>query len=243
VPTYLTADQLSRDLALRDLTDPNGGAHAVQLLVDRAADALVTAWGVVNEEVRSASAVVVVGHPGGSQRRATRRSRSRLLRRHGRRSRVAGSAPSPHRGHRRQRSALCVPWRQPRRGRCARRSGFVAVPARPTTDHAAAAHPRPVRRPRSNRRSRVASAACPHAESPCASGLAAAPRLVPAVRSHDKVNEPTEVHRRSNLVAGRRRPRTSARARRPTHYGKPGASARPMLTPSRALRLVGRGSR
>jgi hypothetical protein len=62
VPTYLTADQLSRDLALRDLTDPNGGAHAVQLLVDRAADALVTAWGVVNEEVRSASAVVVVGH-------------------------------------------------------------------------------------------------------------------------------------------------------------------------------------
>jgi phenylalanyl-tRNA synthetase alpha chain len=45
VSTYLTPDQLERDLALRDLTDPDGGSHAIQLLVDLAADALTRAWG------------------------------------------------------------------------------------------------------------------------------------------------------------------------------------------------------
>jgi phenylalanyl-tRNA synthetase alpha chain len=45
VPTYLTADQLAGDLALPDLTDPGSGPHAIQLLVDLAVDALVTAWG------------------------------------------------------------------------------------------------------------------------------------------------------------------------------------------------------
>jgi phenylalanyl-tRNA synthetase alpha chain len=44
VPSYLTAAQLARDLAVRDLTDPNAGLQAVQLLVDRAAEALVNAW-------------------------------------------------------------------------------------------------------------------------------------------------------------------------------------------------------
>jgi phenylalanyl-tRNA synthetase alpha chain len=44
VPTYLTTDQLERDLALRDLTDPSAGPHAIQSLVGVAADALVAAW-------------------------------------------------------------------------------------------------------------------------------------------------------------------------------------------------------
>jgi phenylalanyl-tRNA synthetase alpha chain len=44
VPTYLTTDQLERDLALRDLTDPSAGPHAIQSLVAVAADALVAAW-------------------------------------------------------------------------------------------------------------------------------------------------------------------------------------------------------
>jgi phenylalanyl-tRNA synthetase alpha chain len=45
MPTHLTADQLARDLALRDLTDPNDGPHAIQSLVDIATDALANAWG------------------------------------------------------------------------------------------------------------------------------------------------------------------------------------------------------
>jgi phenylalanyl-tRNA synthetase alpha chain len=43
VPTYLTTEQLARDLALRDLTDPGAGPHAIQLLVALAADALAAA--------------------------------------------------------------------------------------------------------------------------------------------------------------------------------------------------------
>lgn len=42
--TYLTPDQLDRDLALRDLTDAGAGPHAVQQLVDLAANALTRAW-------------------------------------------------------------------------------------------------------------------------------------------------------------------------------------------------------
>jgi phenylalanyl-tRNA synthetase alpha chain len=41
----LTRDQLDRDLAVRDLTDPDQGHHAIQLLVDLAVDALASAWG------------------------------------------------------------------------------------------------------------------------------------------------------------------------------------------------------
>ncbi|MFG2696511.1 hypothetical protein [Kitasatospora sp. NPDC048407] len=43
-PRPLSADQLARDLAVRDLTDPAAGPHGVQLLVDRAADALARHW-------------------------------------------------------------------------------------------------------------------------------------------------------------------------------------------------------
>lgn len=42
--TVLTQDQLQRDLALRDLTDPATGLHAIQLLVDIAVGALVATW-------------------------------------------------------------------------------------------------------------------------------------------------------------------------------------------------------
>ncbi len=45
MPTYLSPDDLARDLALRDLTDPDSGPHAIQLLVDLAADALSDTWG------------------------------------------------------------------------------------------------------------------------------------------------------------------------------------------------------
>lgn len=45
MPTSLTPEQLQRDLAVRDLTDPESGTHAVQLLVKRAVSALRAAWG------------------------------------------------------------------------------------------------------------------------------------------------------------------------------------------------------
>jgi len=41
----LTPDQLARDLAVRDLTDPDEGPHALQLLLDAAVAALADAWG------------------------------------------------------------------------------------------------------------------------------------------------------------------------------------------------------
>lgn len=46
----VSADQLSRDLAVRDLTDPAEGPHSIQLIVDRAVRALAQLWGC---EVRS----------------------------------------------------------------------------------------------------------------------------------------------------------------------------------------------
>ena len=57
MPTHLTADQLARDLALRDLADPADGPHAVQLLVDTATNALCGAW---NCEVRRSTGDRVV---------------------------------------------------------------------------------------------------------------------------------------------------------------------------------------
>ncbi len=43
-PVPLSAEQLARDLAVRDLSDPAEGPHALQLLVDRAAEALSGHW-------------------------------------------------------------------------------------------------------------------------------------------------------------------------------------------------------
>ena len=47
--SYLDPAHLQRDVDLRDLSDPEEGPHAVQILVDRAADGLARAW---NCEVR-----------------------------------------------------------------------------------------------------------------------------------------------------------------------------------------------
>ena len=41
----LSPEQLTRDLAIRDLTDPSQGAHAVQLVQERAVHALADRWG------------------------------------------------------------------------------------------------------------------------------------------------------------------------------------------------------
>jgi phenylalanyl-tRNA synthetase alpha chain len=40
----LSTEQLQRDLAVRDLTDPEQGPHAIQILLDRAVAALAGAW-------------------------------------------------------------------------------------------------------------------------------------------------------------------------------------------------------
>lgn len=41
----LSPEQLGRDLSVRDLTDPGGGPHAIQILLDRAVRALAGRWG------------------------------------------------------------------------------------------------------------------------------------------------------------------------------------------------------
>ncbi|MEU9074659.1 hypothetical protein ACFYUY_09725 [Kitasatospora sp. NPDC004745] len=45
VPARLSPEQLARDLAVRDLTDPAAGPHAVQLVLARAVEALAALWG------------------------------------------------------------------------------------------------------------------------------------------------------------------------------------------------------
>jgi phenylalanyl-tRNA synthetase alpha chain len=40
----ISSDQLARDLAIRDLTDPAAGRHAIQLLIDLAVAALTAVW-------------------------------------------------------------------------------------------------------------------------------------------------------------------------------------------------------
>lgn len=44
MPAALTPDQLHHALELRDLTDPEAGSHAIQMLVDVAVDALAQTW-------------------------------------------------------------------------------------------------------------------------------------------------------------------------------------------------------
>ncbi|MGH9222693.1 MAG: hypothetical protein ACRD2W_02570 [Acidimicrobiales bacterium] len=46
MPSALTREQLARDLAVRDLTDPAQGPHAIQLLMDAAVHRLAAAWDV-----------------------------------------------------------------------------------------------------------------------------------------------------------------------------------------------------
>jgi hypothetical protein len=44
IHSTLTASQLARDLAVRDLTDPPEGDHAMQLLIDAAVISLAGTW-------------------------------------------------------------------------------------------------------------------------------------------------------------------------------------------------------
>jgi phenylalanyl-tRNA synthetase alpha chain len=44
MPVLLSPEQLGRDLSVRDLTDPGGGPHAIQILLDRAVQALARRW-------------------------------------------------------------------------------------------------------------------------------------------------------------------------------------------------------
>ena len=57
--TYLRPEQLRLDLALRDLSDPAEGRHAIQILVDRAVAALSRAWGCEVRWCRGARVVPV----------------------------------------------------------------------------------------------------------------------------------------------------------------------------------------
>lgn len=59
MPSYPTLEQLAPDLALRDLTDPETGPHAIQLLVDAAAGALSDAWGCVQRPSPGPRVVVI----------------------------------------------------------------------------------------------------------------------------------------------------------------------------------------
>ena len=45
MPITLTPEQVAHDLAIRDLTDPSEGDHALQLLIDNATTALSSTWG------------------------------------------------------------------------------------------------------------------------------------------------------------------------------------------------------
>lgn len=44
MPSHLSSSQVRRDLAIRDLTDPAAGQHAIQMLMDRAVTALQQRW-------------------------------------------------------------------------------------------------------------------------------------------------------------------------------------------------------
>jgi phenylalanyl-tRNA synthetase alpha chain len=56
----LSADELRRVLAIRDLSDPSQGPHAMQLLVERVTARLVSSWGA-ELRIRRGSPIVSVG--------------------------------------------------------------------------------------------------------------------------------------------------------------------------------------
>lgn len=60
MPNPISAEQFARDLALRDLTDPNAGPHAVQALATRAATSLTGAWRCAEQWHRGSRVVSVV---------------------------------------------------------------------------------------------------------------------------------------------------------------------------------------
>jgi len=79
--TYLTHEQLRRDLAIRDLSDPAEGAHAIQILIGRAVDSLARAsdcevrWCRGNRIVPVADNYDRLGYPAAAITRETRYTR------------------------------------------------------------------------------------------------------------------------------------------------------------------------
>lgn len=78
----LTPEQLARDLSLRDLTDPDAGPHAVQVIVDSALAALRVLWPSTSTRVHRGDRVVTVadnytdlGYPADAAARDARYSR------------------------------------------------------------------------------------------------------------------------------------------------------------------------
>ncbi|OKI17684.1 hypothetical protein [Streptomyces sp. CB03911] len=59
MPARLSAEQLARDLSIRDLTDPAAGPHALQLVLDRAVDTLANHWGCEVRRCRGERTVTV----------------------------------------------------------------------------------------------------------------------------------------------------------------------------------------
>jgi phenylalanyl-tRNA synthetase alpha chain len=92
MPTTITPAELGRALALRDLTDPERGPHAMQLLVDTIIHALERAWGCPVHTYRDGPIVTVednygvLGYPPDAPAREARYSRyvdgQRMLRAH-----------------------------------------------------------------------------------------------------------------------------------------------------------------
>jgi phenylalanyl-tRNA synthetase alpha chain len=81
MPATLSPDDVAAALALRDLTDPARGAHAVGLLLDAAVDALAARWGCTVRVLRSSPVVTVednydrLGYPRSAVTRDARYSR------------------------------------------------------------------------------------------------------------------------------------------------------------------------
>jgi phenylalanyl-tRNA synthetase alpha chain len=81
VTAALSPDQVAAALALRDLTDPAQGTHAVGLLLAAAVDALATRWGSTVRVLRPSPAVAVednydrLGYPAAAITRDARYSR------------------------------------------------------------------------------------------------------------------------------------------------------------------------
>jgi phenylalanyl-tRNA synthetase alpha chain len=81
MPTYLSTEQLSASLGMRDLTDPAAGPHAMQELLDSVVEALTSSWGVPERLLRISSLVPVednydrLGFDTGAITRDTRYSR------------------------------------------------------------------------------------------------------------------------------------------------------------------------
>jgi phenylalanyl-tRNA synthetase alpha chain len=92
MPSTITQPELARALALRDLSDPDRGPHAMQLVVDAITSALAEAWGCPVRPYRGSPIVTVeenygvLGYPADAPAREARYTRyldeRRMLRAH-----------------------------------------------------------------------------------------------------------------------------------------------------------------